>query len=82
MTHATFTPVLFGQRLRDAREARGMTQLQLATSLGVTAARVSHLECATFQTLPSVRTVRRLADALGVDWLTLIDGGVIPRANQ
>jgi len=54
----------FGERVREAREARGMTALQLAELIGVSKQAVSLYEKA--QTQPSVETLEKIARTLSV----------------
>jgi len=62
-------PEQFNERLRRARESRGMSQLDLANKTGLQPAAVSHFE--TNQRSPSFENLRKLADALSlsVDYL-------------
>lgn len=55
---------IFSQRLRDARERRGLSQGGLAGLAGLQAAAVSHFETGTRK--PSFDNLRRLADALEI----------------
>ena len=54
-----------GERVRVAREARGLTQEQLAEAAGVSKQTISNLENG--HRLPARRTVERVAAALGSD---------------
>ena len=54
----------FGERLRKAREDKGLSQQDLATRAGIQASAVSHFELG--RRLPSFDNIRRLADALNV----------------
>ena len=54
----------FPDRLRTAREARGMSQGKLAEKAGLQPSAVSHFETGTRK--PSFDNLRRLADALRV----------------
>lgn len=62
-------PDQFNDRLRKARDARGMSQLDLANKTGLQPAAISHFE--TGQRSPSFDNLRKLADALSlsVDYL-------------
>jgi transcriptional regulator with XRE-family HTH domain len=53
----------FGARLRELREAAGMTQVGLAAASGIVVRKISRLETGTFS--PSWETVQILAKALG-----------------
>lgn len=53
-----------GYRLAELREHTGMTQVQLAQSMGISQARVSAMERGDVDTL-TVATVRAYVDALG-----------------
>ena len=54
-----------GSRLREAREARGLTQRELARQVGVTGAAIANYEAGTSH--PKEQVLYRLLDALGVD---------------
>lgn len=54
----------FGDRLRDARLAKGMSQADLAAKTGLQPSAVSHFESE--RRMPSFDNLRVLADALGV----------------
>jgi transcriptional regulator with XRE-family HTH domain len=54
----------FGRRLKELREAAGLTQKELAQRAGVVPGAVGHLEQGRRQ--PTWATVRALAKALGV----------------
>ena len=60
-------------RIRHFRKQRGLTQTELAASLGTTAATVSRLETADMTV--STGWLERLAEVLEVDVATLIGGG-------
>ena len=80
----------FQDRLRKARESRGLTQADLAKKTGLQAAAISHFE--TGQRAPSFDNLRKLSDALtvSIDYLLgRIDEeqhgqgiGAAPRAQQ
>lgn len=55
---------IFQERLRTAREARELSQGELATKAGLQASAVSHFETGTRK--PSFDNLKRLADALRV----------------
>lgn len=71
---ATVTDDSLGLNIRDARKAKGLTQLALAHKIGYSGddagAYISRLENG--QQEPQVRTLRRIADALGVAMGTLL----------
>jgi serine-type D-Ala-D-Ala carboxypeptidase/endopeptidase len=62
--------VKIGERLRDARVRRALTQQELADKAGVGANTVARLE--RNETEPHMSTLRKLAHALAVDPSTLI----------
>lgn len=53
---------VLGCRLREIREQQGLTQVQLAASIGISQARVSQIERGEIHNL---ETMRAYADALG-----------------
>lgn len=53
---------LFGERLREVRLTRGLTQGELAQRCGTSIAAISHIERGT--KVPTLTTLVRLADAL------------------
>lgn len=52
-----------GNRLKEAREAKGLTQLQLAEAIGVSRKTVNTVENGVF--VPSTLIALKLAEALG-----------------
>lgn len=54
----------FPERLKHARELRGLNQVELATLTGLQASAISHFETGTRK--PSFDNLRRLADKLAV----------------
>ena len=60
----------FAERLRSAREHRGLTQAQVATAAGLSAAAISHFERG--QREPNLANLRRLCQALSVRSDTLV----------
>jgi transcriptional regulator with XRE-family HTH domain len=54
----------FKDRLRQARDSRGLSQVELASKTGMQSAAISHFE--TGQRSPSFENLRKLADALSV----------------
>ena len=59
-----------GERLKEAREKKGMTQMQVAKKLGITNGAISCYERKYRD--PDTETLRKLADLyeVNVDWLT------------
>lgn len=53
------------ERVRQAREGRGLTQAELAARIGSTQPAVARLEAG--GVMPSLDTLRRIADALGLE---------------
>jgi transcriptional regulator with XRE-family HTH domain len=66
------TPSSFGDRLRDARQAAGLSQSGLSERSGLPKPTLSRYENG--HVLPSLVTLRRLADALGVAEAALLPG--------
>lgn len=64
MSRATSKKPLFFERLREARELRGLSQSDLAQRAGLQPSALSHFE--TGGRKPSFDNLRRLADALEV----------------
>jgi transcriptional regulator with XRE-family HTH domain len=60
----------FGQRLREVRLSRGMTQVQLAESARVTTSYITRLENGT--SAPGIDLVARFAAALGTEIADLL----------
>src|SRR6202046_4357797 len=76
-------PGALGDRLRSAREARGLTLDQLSASTGISKAHLSRLESGARQ--PSVGILVELAGALGTRVGTLLGedaGGAPPAADR
>ena len=60
----------FGEMLRNARRARGLSQAALARAANISPVFVSQIETA--QRLPSDRIVKDLATVLGLQWQELL----------
>ena len=60
-------------RLKEWRERRLLTQRELAERIGVTTGTINRIERGVHQ--PRLATVRRLAEALGVDPDDLVEWG-------
>ncbi len=56
-----------GDRLRQARERRFMTQSELSAKAGVQIATISRIENNRQEGRPRLSTVRKLSEALGAD---------------
>ena len=69
----------FTERLRKARETRGLTQSDLAQRAGLEPSAVSHFEAGRRQ--PSFHNLRKLADALSVTTDYLIGRELDPGAS-
>jgi transcriptional regulator with XRE-family HTH domain len=54
---------LLGERVRELRKKRGLTQVEFATLCGIPQSRISTIENGS--RVPNVETVLRLASALG-----------------
>lgn len=57
--------------IAKARLAAGLTQEQLAARMGITQQTVANWERGARN--PKLASLRKIADALGVDWTSLID---------
>ena len=62
---------LVGERIREVRVARGLTQGDLAELCGTSIAAISHIERGT--KVPTITTLVRLADALECRVTKLVD---------
>ena len=65
--------------IKRLREAKGITQIQLAEQLGVTSKAVSKWETA--KGLPDVSLIEPLANALGVSVIELMSGNTVINKN-
>lgn len=65
-----------GQRIRQAREARGLTMSGLARAAGLSAGAVSRIERG--ERAPGAATLQALAQALGVRASSLLDEAETP----
>jgi transcriptional regulator with XRE-family HTH domain len=65
-----------GERLREARERRFLTQSELGQQAGLQIATISRIENDHHEGRPRLATIRRLAEALGVEpgWIMFGDG--------
>jgi HTH-type transcriptional regulator / antitoxin HipB len=61
-----------GQRIREARRAKGLTQLELATATDIRRPNVARLERG--GNTPTIETLQRVAEALGVSVASLVSG--------
>ena len=68
-----------GATIKKLREARGLTQLQLADKIGVTAKAVSKWETA--KGLPDISLIEPLGRALGVSVMELMSGNTVTNKN-
>ncbi|MCP4466519.1 MAG: helix-turn-helix transcriptional regulator [Halieaceae bacterium] len=65
----------FGSRIKKIREEKGLNKAELARLVSVTRASLSKWEKGDVSDV-SATTLARIADQLGVDMRTLLDGGV------
>ncbi len=70
---------IFSKRLKDARDLRGMNQIQLATKAGLPPASVSHFESGPRK--PSFDNLKALASALDVTTDYLLGRSDTPDAS-
>jgi len=68
-----------GATIKKLREAKGLTQLQLADEIGVTAKAVSKWETA--KGLPDISLIESLSRALGVSVMELMSGETVMNKN-
>lgn len=68
-----------GQTIKNMREAKGMTQLQLAEEIGVSSKAVSKWETA--KGLPDITLIEPLAKVLGVSVMELMSGDTVTNRN-
>jgi transcriptional regulator with XRE-family HTH domain len=61
---------IIGENVRKAREGAGLTQDEIEKRTGIAAPHLSRLEAG--RHLPSLKTVKRVAEALGVDVCDLL----------
>jgi len=66
-------PPTLGQRVKELRRGRGITQRQLAAETGVDFTYLSKIENDRLEHTPSIRTLQDLARALEVDELELME---------
>jgi transcriptional regulator with XRE-family HTH domain len=62
----------FNTNLREVRDARGLTQEQVAEAAGTSQSHYSKIELGLVS--PTIRTVQRIANALDVDPIELLRG--------
>jgi transcriptional regulator with XRE-family HTH domain len=72
MASRTEAARLLGERVRDLRRRRGTTQMDFALYIGMNVAHLGRIERG--DTNPTLETIVRLADALGVDASALVKG--------
>lgn len=65
------TPLTIGERIKEAREEKGLTQRQVADRMGVKYQNIGQYERGL--RTPKIGTIRRIADALGVKVSELIE---------
>ena len=68
-----------GTTIKNLRESKGLTQLQLADKIGVSSKTVSKWETA--KGLPDISLVEPLSQALGVSIMELMSGEMITNKN-
>jgi transcriptional regulator with XRE-family HTH domain len=61
-----------GTTIRELRRSRGLTQRQLAEAVELDFTYLSKIENSTLQYSPSVKTLKKLAEALGAEELELL----------
>lgn len=71
---------IIGENVRKARETAGLTQDEVQTRTGIAAPHLSRLEAG--RHLPSLKTVKRVAEALGVDVCELLPKPSRPRPRK
>ena len=73
------THYITGSAIKQLREARGLTQVELAESIGVSSKTVSKWE--TGKGLPDISLLQPLAQGLGVSLIELMNGQQISNRN-
>lgn len=68
-----------GQAVKRQREAAGLSLRLLAERSGVSSSMISDIERGTKS--PTITTLVRLAQALGISAATLVDGGITPESR-
>ncbi len=63
----------FKINLRELREKNKMTQEDLAEKVGVTRQYIGMLEASSKNVSPSVETAKKIATALGFDWVLFFE---------
>lgn len=63
----------FGQRIKEIRQQRNLTQRQLAERASVDSTYISKIENDRLDHTPSIKTIHDLAGALGADELELLE---------
>lgn len=63
-----------GERIREARERAGLTQVDLAERAGMSKSQLYQIETDWRGRVPTVATVQRIAAALGEPWHELFSG--------
>jgi transcriptional regulator with XRE-family HTH domain len=67
----TSTKKLLGQRIKELRKARGLSQDRLSEKIGIDSKHLSRIEVG--KNYPSLDTLQKLADALHVELKDLFD---------
>ncbi len=72
-----------GERVKQARERRFMTQSELSVKAGIQIATISRIENNRQESRPRLSTIRKLAEVLGVDpsWIMYgVEEGITGKA--
>ena len=72
--------ILLGERIANARQERGLSQLDLANQLGVKQSTIDHWESG--ETAPRANRLNQLAGVLNVPLLWLLGGSDMPPSSM
>lgn len=80
LNRVTFMPLNIGDNIKRIREAKGLSQKELITAIGMGAPMYSRIE--TGKTEPSLSTLEKIAKALGVKLAELLSDEELHEVNS